>query len=639
MLSDRPIEIIKMPLAVGTELLHPERVVIVFNPGVATDIGAFCYRTRGRPEAQRETEGGSKCRLLVDLDSLDLRRVVAIRKAIRYLSDLVASGSKSLATSGDRAAGWARFVNYAEGNGYEEVLTDSETVRDAFRSYVMHLRERVSTNTLSAHTAAQYQFNALDVLSNLTGTDTLDHGVDLVRTAGVGKQTTEPPSEKEMVEVLSICHALFEGLSTLCLENRPYPFALAVPSFLDCPGNLLWIFPHRQWVRLPWQQAAREKAKKVGWGFDYEAGTVSSFEDIKHHYCTKYDAARAIETAEGMINDANATERNLHRTNAAFTALNAFLVLFLASTGMNWSSVTTLAWSEDYEISVERQGFRTIKFRAGDRTISIEIQGVLMPSFKKFLKLREYLLGDRKFDRLFISRPQNARETNAVFDIQPLTDSSLYSFYEILSTIRPNIVVLASRKFRAAKADWLLKNNIDPKIAATVLQNSLKTVLRSYAAGTFDDQEEELTEFFDALSEAVIIKNEQIKNSVDIAVGVCLGHGSPNQRVNAPISSDCETPEGCLFCDKHKVHADERDIRKLASCKYCIEKTSHLADSEEQFQALFKPIFDRIQNIFDQIERRLPGAVSRITREVESGELDPYWSSKLELLINLGLTV
>jgi len=115
---------------------------------------------------------------------------------------------------------------------------------------------------------------------------------------------------------------------------------------------------------------------------------------------------------------------------------------------------------------------------------------------------------------------------------------------------------------------------------------------------------------------------------VERAVGVCTSFGSPHQSVEASIASDCRRAEGCLFCDKFRVHADRRDTRKLLSCRYCIEQTAHLAESEEQFNRLFGPIFERIKIILAEIERRQPGIVAPIEHEIQAGELDPFWARK-----------
>ncbi|MCX4177507.1 MULTISPECIES: hypothetical protein [Paraburkholderia] len=641
MLSERPVDLLTMPFPAEVELLHPERAILLFGEGESFDIGAFCYTTRSVSGKFRKRRNRPRCEMLVDMDTFERSRVEPVRAAIRYFSELVTAGGKRVTTAGSWANCYRLFLHYAESNGYSDVLTDPSTVMEAFHAYVKHLRERIQTNTLSPTTAVHYQNNTMKVLSALTGIDTLHHGIDLSQSKGSDKQITEPPPDEDKGKVLALCHALFEGLSTLCLDSQPYPFALTVPRFMRALNDVLWIFPSRQWCMPPYQLADRESLGTPVWAFDYEAGTVFPADKIEHRYATKDSAKRAVATAKTAIARGNGTVRNVFRVNAAFTAHNAFVFLFLTHTGMNWAGVAALPWNEDYEVSMERQGFRTIKYRAGGRLVSFEIQNIFMPAFKRFLKLRTYLLDGRDFDPLFLNRPLSARENSVTFELEPLADSGLWLWrvYKSLLNIHPDLPVLGSRKFRAAKSDVLLRAKEDPVTVARVLQNSIRTVLRSYAAGSPRTQESEFADFFDGLQGAVIAKGEQIENGVEIPVGKCSAHGSPHQSGDAPVSSDCQTPEGCLFCDKYKVHADEPDVRKLASCRYCIERTAHLADSHEQFQTLFGPIFERIQNLLDEIDQRSPGVVSRIVREVEAGELDPYWSGKLEMLINLELAI
>src|SRR6185369_5914934 len=173
---------------------------------------------------------------------------------------------------------------------------------------------------------------------------------------------------------------------------------------------------------------------------------------------------------------------------------------------------------------------------------------------------------------------------------------------------------------------------------AISLQNSDETVRASYAAGSPVTQAEELSAFFQQLEKAAVLaRGTVVDHGVEIAVGDCASYGNPHQVKSAPVQSDCKAPEGCLFCDKYKVHADEKDVRKLLSCRYCIQQTAHMVASEEHFQILFAPILTRIASLIEDIDQREPGLASRIEQEVERGELDPYWSSKLEMLIELEL--
>jgi hypothetical protein len=138
----------------------------------------------------------------------------------------------------------------------------------------------------------------------------------------------------------------------------------------------------------------------------------------------------------------------------------------------------------------------------------------------------------------------------------------------------------------------------------------------------------------------VVNRGQRIDGGVDQAIGVCSSYGNPQLNGAAPVTPDCRGPEGCLFCDQFKVHADERDTKKLLSCRYCLQQTAHLVSSEEHFQNLFVPIFERISFILEAIDRRETGLVERIRLEVEeNGELDPYWQSKLEMLATLELVI
>jgi hypothetical protein len=220
--------------------------------------------------------------------------------------------------------------------------------------------------------------------------------------------------------------------------------------------------------------------------------------------------------------------------------------------------------------------------------------------------------------------------------ISQLSEKALESILLSLRAIDPNVPQIRSRAWRAGKSDWLLRN-VDPATAAVVLQNAVPTVLRAYAEGSPTTQEDELGQFFEDLRGVVIAKGERVANAVERAVGVCTSFGSPHQNAIAPIASDCRRVEGCLFCDKFKIHADERDTRKLISCRYCIERTAHLSESEEQFHRLFGPIFERIKMLLEEIERKQPGIVVPIEHEVNAGELDPFWARKLEVLVDLDL--
>jgi hypothetical protein len=392
----------------------------------------------------------------------------------------------------------------------------------------------------------------------------------------------------------------------------------------------VWVFPNNPWCIDLTEAGPKSLSRRRV--YDFANGCLKSLDEIRPLYKFRHKAVDAIKEAQRCIDCANADFNSRHRRQLGITAVSAFLVLFFANTGMNPSQVLALKWDRKYEVSSERQGFRVIKWRAHDRVCHFEISAIFFPQFKEFLVLREYLLGGRDCEYLFFNLGPNC-----VSEPKRILSSVVPSLLATLRNIDPNVPRICPQEWRAAKSDWLVRK-ADPSTAALLLQNNEQTVLRHYAAGSATTQMEEMSSFFNQVSEAVVSHGSVINNGVERAVGVCVKYGNPLALDSStPIPVDCRAVEGCLFCDKFKVHADERDTRKLLSCLYCLRQTSHLASSEEHFQSVFGTIFERIELLLTEIERRVPGLIQRLESEIENGELDLYWAAKLELMINLEL--
>ena len=64
-----------------------------------------------------------------------------------------------------------------------------------------------------------------------------------------------------------------------------------------------------------------------------------------------------------------------------------------------------------------------------------------------------------------------------------MKDHALDHLFGQLRMIDPQLPKVTPRQWRAAKSDWLIRNK-DPATAALLLQNSERTTLRAYAAGS-----------------------------------------------------------------------------------------------------------------------------------------------------------
>jgi len=104
------------------------------------------------------------------------------------------------------------------------------------------------------------------------------------------------------------------------------------------------------------------------------------------------------------------------------------------------------------------------------------------------------------------------------------------------------------------------------------------------------------------------------------------------------VQPDCRTVEGCLFCDQYRVHADASDIRKLLSCRHCVRLLSSRAGAIDEYEGSFGVVLRRVDFLLDELRMREPALVAQIELDVDiEGNLDVFWSSKLDQLYELGV--
>lgn len=627
----RPTKIIDLPLNVEKSLLNPEQVIIRFSNGKSVDIGALCYlKVEPLKDYNQGTARYQKRGRLVQLESLSESRRYLVRKLIKHITDLLENSGRRVETIKDMISRFIAFMRWADENNYHEVLDSVENAKKIMVLYLQFFKEKFLRNEISLKHAGKQPSTVINFLSEFFEVDSFSHGMFLLRQKYNVSTATQPPSEDAQTRLLALCNALFNGISSLVVDFKSYPYKLTLPDFLQFPDNFLWVFPAESWFKSP--EIALLK-RKICLGFNYSTGELNTLDEIVRlrGHSLRGDE-KIIINAQNNIDAANSNFRDSQRMHVGTVALNAFVVLFLAQTGMNWAQLVNLTWSEDYNIESGRQLFRTIKWRAGGKECFFELPSNFMPFFKRYLQLRGFLLGNQSCDWLFFKLGE--RGLGSPSQIK----DTLSNFYKSLKKIDPDLTEIHSRQWRAAKSDWLICNT-DISTTALILQNSEKTVLSSYIAGSETKQWEEMSNFLNQVSDVVRDKKEKTKDITLRAVGGCSSFGEPNTVSRATsIASNCIEPEGCLFCDKFRIHVDEVDIRKLLSCRYCVRKTAHLAGDQEIFQNLIQPILNRIEDIINEITKYNKDLLEKIRHEVdEQGELESYWRRKLEMFMELGV--
>lgn len=617
----RPTYIYSMPLAEGVSILHPELAVVKFGLSNTIDIGILCYAQRTASDKNTRNSGRK-----VVLESLVQSRTQNVRQLLVHISEFSSSGLR-MRSLYDRFSFLVGFVNWADINEWPDVLSGVGAARPAMRAYFEHIRERVMRNSISLNTGAKIQSNVLRAIEDFLGVEHLGRGLNLLKRDKSIAEATVPPSEVDQGRVLSLCNCLFDGICELVVDRLQYPYALRTPKHLGFPNDQLWLFPARAWFKTP----AMIAASPMHVGYDYVEGRLATLDEVKRQYPRINGPKEVIYEARTLLKRANENYNHSSRWHLARKVLNLFLIMFLAATGMNWAEVIELSWSDDYEVITTNQGFRAVKWRAGGRSVSFELSISFLPKFKRFLALRAYILQGKKCDHLFFVVLKASDSPTPI-------RSKLHQTYQMLCGIDPVLNPVMPRAWRAAKSDWLVRHT-DPSTAALILQNSEETVLQHYAQGSETLHHEEMSKFLNEIAVAVLAPDETLENATPRAVGVCTSFGTPVAIVaETRVKPDCDSAEGCLFCDKFKVHADATDTRKLLSCRYAIGLTSPLSNSDEEFNELFQPILERIDGLVSDISARDPTMVERVRKEVnEDGELDPYWAGKVEMLMSLGL--
>ena len=172
------------------------------------------------------------------------------------------------------------------------------------------------------------------------------------------------------------------------------------------------------------------------------------------------------------------------------------------------------------------------------------------------------------------------------------------------------------------------------------MQNTEDVVLESYAEGSASEHASQFADFYKSIHEFVY--DERVnKHHASSPSGHCVNFGSPTSySESTPITPDCKTPEGCLFCENYAIHSDDGDIRKLLSLRYIINETAPLAHSEQHHLEVFGGVLKRISELLDAISQKsnkLNLLINEITEDVEFNEnLDPYWEKKLTMLCDIG---
>lgn len=634
---------LSLPLPERLRIARPEQVILDLC-GAYHDIGAYCYTIRSdKPRSP------GKPREIVESSFLK-SRTKPILQAIRYLNQLNTDTGLTLSTLRCYTVWLKQFVDWADRNSMHDCLAGGGATKEAYAAFCIELRERFRLHQITAnlHNAGLWYTGV--ILEGITNTEGLGRHGQKIRLKHNNNVSTEPAQPDDFAHALALNQSIFDGLSDLVLSCKPFPYRLVLPKSLNWNDNFLWVFPLRMWGLPPHRRGAeREKLTDTHWAYDYENGCLMAVDEVAKRcknshpryaaLYTRLAAERAVNLAAQFIDNANKDSRHWARIMLAMLAHNAFLFLFFANTGCNEAVAREIETNGHLDATTLNQNFRSIKFRAQGKPISLETPVTFLPTLRRYMQLRDWLLNGASFPYLFLTLGTHNAKPPA-----QLAEATIIKLYKALRRLDPSLPRWGARKIRATVADYYQRQH-DASVTAKVLQNSPETALRNYNAGSSVEHRIEMSMFLEQVAE--MSRKQQIEKSAANLVetkpleegGRCGGYGHPEALADGlPVVPDCKQGQGCLFCQHRILIASKDDARKVASAAFVMEQVI-LGPLHE---AELRPLIQKCDADLEKIAA-FPGChkmVDQVRKDVfENGNLTPFFADKFQLFLELGVIV
>ncbi|MDO1530546.1 hypothetical protein QMK61_17040 [Fulvimonas sp. R45] len=528
--------------------------------------------------------------------SLSVQRVADLPRAIERLSKYFCFADARPQSVVDRFAhGLTGFLNWLDAplhdGRFESILGDPDLARDALQKHHSYLRQRMQGNhtarRLSAASASHMDVGAIKMMSVIHDRAYSDEIEAIAGPRGDGVKT---PGTEDVASFLACAQGVFDSVARIVLDDSHGNDA----AFL---GELRW--PSRD------QQGL----------MPIPSGTPM---------------ARVIEL--GCM---------------------AYAALCIGDSGANLAQLQSYEEPKDLHEqlrSPEKLNLRhkVIKFRAGGKAVPLHLTSTTVSRMRTYLRLRETML--QRLDcpdigPMFIQCVYAIGAPPRPRGVIPLSPEFSWDIRRRFSAFGIKLPHVTMQQLRAYKAGKVAKDH-NPKVAAEMMGHSVSTAIRKYGKITAEESRSDMAPFLVSLTSVVRTRSEvgaaastRAAPITAIPVGGCGDHGHPEALADAPlVKPDCKKTEGCFFCNKFQVHADEADSVKLMSCRYVLGRLAPRLGDAGAAERVYAVVMERIGALLNEIKRINPEVHERARVAVlEERRLSRYWASKLQQLHLLGL--
>ncbi|MBC8729350.1 site-specific integrase [Paraburkholderia sp. UCT2] len=624
-MSPDDITVLEMPISEGIAVARPERLALrFFGAETLGHVWTFAYLIR---------KGHKAGNWLIDESSFCANRLPVITRFAETLSRIMRTRSWSGRSAEGQFANIRFYMNWVDKDGRgSEIWIDRDATEASLREYTQELTLQVSTSKLKPKSAALRQQSLLDFAREYYEDDSF--GKRIVRLTQSSGDGTRAPDEGVLQAFAGWMDEIFSTAANTILGHSAFPVA-----FNDRSGKIghkIWLFPNGR------SRKALENSR-YGAAWCIETGRLRTTDEIHETFKLSSEkharghAWRARSEATRVIGEINSNKYHPERLNLAAFGCLAFGALFALETGLNQAVIEGLEYSDDLSERIRRgkavrAKFRGIKLRAAGKEVVASISLQFIPYFLRYLELRAYILREETHSKLFLTVDKSGVVT-------PFHTTWYRKQLKLrLERVGIEFTGLGLRKIRAAKQDYLIRNTT-PDVAAKLMGHSITTAIRVYSNGSRATHVLELGKYLVSLENTVLKSRKDEAEHVQSSVGACVEFNRPaSLHINVPVVPKCESTEGCLFCDKYRIHADEVDIRKLLSCRYCLRLTFSTKGDVDFSDGVLGKVLTRIDELLGELRKVDGDLVARIEREVEEEEnLDAFWTTKMEQLTALGV--
>ena len=525
--------------------------------------------------------------------------------------------------------GRCRLLNqqfeWAYKNGYSDLLKSDQNYYECYSSYSNAVYNQWVAGKNVDSTASGKQTYAFSIIKSLFPDSETHFKQALprvyVNTKAPPKNETKVPKEDELSHALAISSDIFSGLTKSLINLDKYPFQI----FLF--GKMQWIVPNEYFCH-PRNFIPLQGASEV---WDYNTGSLIANQPRN----------RRKRYRNGLLSleseNANPAILTQHRHRLAKWAHDCFLLLFAANTAINEKQISGLEWhTGTYDVVPAHQGFRTVKWRAGNKRQSFTIAAKFVKRFEEYLELRKLITSNYASKHLFLHVPVMPEDR-----VRPLQKGCLLKLISAMrSLVDRDFPKVGYRQLRLYKSNYLLKE-YGLVVASQLLQSRIGTIAKAYSSAEDNVATKEISAFYNLLSDA--IKASARKRQQTIPAGHCIepGNAIAVMEIEPEVSQPaCENFITCLFCTNFVVHATDNDIKKLFSLKYFLNEIRNQSTSTDEFNKLNGPTVGRIESILISISKISPELAERVSTirasVFDHEELSGYWAALLNQLVHVG---